>query len=36
MRQIDLLKAGLRDVQQRLDPLEEAIRNSQQGPSKEH
>jgi GntR family transcriptional regulator len=32
MRQIDLLKAGLRDVQQRLHPLEEAIRNSQREP----
>ena len=30
MRQIDLLKVGLRDVQERLDPLEEAIRNSRQ------
>jgi GntR family transcriptional regulator len=29
MRQIDLLKAGLRDVQERLGPLEEAIQNSQ-------
>ena len=32
IRQIDLLKASLRDVEQRLDPLEEAIRNSRQAP----
>ena len=31
MRQIDHLKAGLRDVEQRLGPLEEAIRSSQRG-----
>jgi GntR family transcriptional regulator len=32
MRQIDHLKAGLRDVQQRLGPLEEAMRSSQREP----
>jgi DNA-binding GntR family transcriptional regulator len=32
MRQIDHLKAGLRDVQRRLGPLEDAILDSQQEP----
>jgi DNA-binding GntR family transcriptional regulator len=35
MRQIDHLKAGLRNVENRLDPLEQAIRDLHQGPKRE-